>query len=200
MRTAIKLGLADHGQPVSAEEFESADFESGYKYEVIDGRLYVSPEANAPENWLETWLYKKLWKYADRRPEVINYVSNKSRIFVSSRKNLTVPEPDLAAFADYPIDQSIDTLDWETVSPVLVVEILYAGDPYKDLVRNVELFLQVPSIREYWILDGRRGADRLSLIVRRRRGGKWLKREFEHRDTYQTKLLPGFKLLIDPRR
>ena len=48
-----------------------------------------------------------------------------------------------------------DQVSWEDVSPILVAEVLYASDPYKDLVRNVELYLRVPSIREYWILDGR---------------------------------------------
>jgi Uma2 family endonuclease len=36
---------------------------------------------------------------------------------------------------------------------VLVGEVVWEDDPDKDLVRNVELYLQVPSIREYWVLD-----------------------------------------------
>ena len=43
MPVATSLGLADHGHPVTLGEFESAEFEEGYKYELIDGRLYVSP-------------------------------------------------------------------------------------------------------------------------------------------------------------
>jgi Uma2 family endonuclease len=91
-------------------------------------------------------------------------------------------------------------LDWEAVSPVLVAEVLFEADPFKDLVRNVELFLRVPSIREYWIVDARRGAARMNLIVRRRRGKKWAMREYGFRERYTTTLLPGFSLLIDPRR
>jgi len=200
MKTMLRFGLADHGRLVSAKKLEHADYESGYKYEIIDGRLYVSPEARTPENHLELWLFKKIWNYADLHPEVVNYVSNKARVFIPSRKRTTVPEPDLAAYSDWPVDRPIENLKWEDVSPILVAEVLYASDPYKDLVRNVELFLQVPSVREYWILDGRDSADEPILIVRRRRGRRWVKRVYYYRDKYTTKLLPGFKLVIDPRR
>ena len=45
-------------------------------------------------------------------------------------------------------------LRWEDVSPILVGEIL-SGDPEKDMVRNVELYLLVPTIKEYWLFDTR---------------------------------------------
>jgi Uma2 family endonuclease len=87
------------------------------------------------------------------------------------------------------------------VSPILVVEVLKNSDHYKDLVRNVDLYAQVPTIREYWILDGRDSADEPTLIVRRRRGKNWLRpREIAYGETYTTPLLPGFELVIDPRR
>ena len=200
MAGTLLLGLADHGQRVLLKELARAEYEPGYKYEIIEGRLYVSPEANAPENWIETWLYRKLWSYADRHPDVINYVSNKSRVFVPRSKLATIPEPDLAAYSDYPVDLPVDELKWEDVSPILVAEVLQASDPFKDLVRNVNLFLRVTSIREYWIIDARQSADRPSLIVRRRRGKKWAKREYGFREKYQTNLFPGFSLHIDPRR
>jgi hypothetical protein len=61
--------------------------------------------------------------------------------------------------------------------------------------------VQVPSIREYWILDAREGPNDPTLIVYRRRGAVWLKpRTFAYGETYTTSLLPRFKLLIDPRR
>src|SRR5947209_5076900 len=118
-----QFGLADHGKPVTGEELESATYEPGYKYEIIDGRLYVSPEANAPEHWIENWLLRKLWNYADRRPEVINYVVNKARVHVPRRKLATIPEPDLAAYADYPVDLPLSQLDWRATSPILVAEV-----------------------------------------------------------------------------
>jgi Uma2 family endonuclease len=69
------------------------------------------------------------------------------------------------------------------------------------LIRNVNLYLQVPSIQEYWILDGQDDPDKPSLLVYRRRGKQWQKpREIGYQETYTTPLLPGFKLVVDPRR
>jgi hypothetical protein len=77
---AFKIGPTDHGRPVTGEEFRSGDFEEGYKYEVIDGRLYVSYEPDPPEGLLEHWLMSKLDRYARTHPEVINFVYNKTRV------------------------------------------------------------------------------------------------------------------------
>jgi len=197
---AAKLGLADHGKPVRVREFESADFEEGYKYELIEGRLYVSPEARLPENQLEIWLLRKLWSYAEAHPEVINYVSNKARVIVPGTRRRTTPEPDLAAYSNVRLDAETGRVEWEDVSPILVAEVLFAADPYKDLVRNVALYLRVPSIREYWILDAQLSVVRPTLIVHRRHGARWVRREYAAGDTYTTKLLPAFSLLIDPNR
>jgi Uma2 family endonuclease len=197
---ATKLGLADHGKSVRVSEFESAEFEEGYKYELIEGRLYVSPQPHWSEVHLEAWLLRKLMAYVERRPDVLNDVINKSRVIVPGSRRRTAPEPDIAAYANAPLDEETGEVRWEDVTPLLVAEVLYASDPYKDLVRNVDLYLRVPSIREYWILDARLSALRPILIVRRRRGKRWVIREYDYGETYTTKLLPGFSLLIDPRR
>jgi hypothetical protein len=38
-QTGLVLGPADHGRILTAEEFESADYKPGYKYEIVHGRL-----------------------------------------------------------------------------------------------------------------------------------------------------------------
>ena len=96
MATAWKLGPADHGRPMNGVESPAGDFEPGYKYEVIDGRLYVSPQPDAPEHILERWLRRKVERYADDHPAVINFVAVKGRVFLPRSARLTVPEPDLA--------------------------------------------------------------------------------------------------------
>jgi Uma2 family endonuclease len=83
---------------------------------------------------------------------------------------------------------------------VLVVEVLVDSDPEKDLVRNVELYALVPSIREYWVIDGRVLAAQPTLIEHRRHGGRWVVREHVAGSTFMTRLLPGFSIVIDPLR
>ncbi len=200
MAVAISLGLADHGHPVTLEEFESAEFEEGYKYELIDGRLYVSPAANLPEDRIVFWLFRKLYEYMLHRPKAMKHLSQKARVFVPGRDEATCPEPDISAYRVFPIEMPLSEVKWQSVSPILVVEVLVDTDPHKDLVRNVELYLQVPSIREYWLLDARYSADEPTLIVHRRRGKRWVRREFHFGETYKTKPLPGFSLVVDPRK
>lgn len=196
----LKLGPADHGRPVSLDDFDAADFAPGVRYEIIDGRVYVSPLANFAENFLETWLLRKLLVYAEANPDVLNYVTPKSRVFVRHRKRATVPEPDITAYHDLDLSQSLRGVHWRDMNPVLVCEVLVEGDERKDLERNPDLYLAVPSIREYWVLDGRADPDEPALIQHRRHGKRWVVREYPYGSTFTTKLLPGFTLLIDPRK
>ena len=194
-----KIGPKDHGRPMSFEEFQAADYRPGHKYELIDGRLYVSPEANFPENWVDRWLFGKVLDYSRENPKIINFVTYRARVYVPGRAGITCPEPDLAAYHSFPLHRPIRKVRWQDVSPILVGEIL-TGDPEKDLVRNVELHLHVPSIREYWLLDESDDPEQPTLRVHRRQGKKWRIQDFACGETYTTSLLPGFQLLIDPRK
>jgi Uma2 family endonuclease len=196
----LKFGPADHGRPVTEEELEGAEYQEGYKYEIIDGGFYVSPVPNLPEAFLDDWLYDKLREYTRSHPQVANYLNDKARVFVPNQPELTVPEPDLAVYSEFPTSQFIRDLNWIDFSPLIVCEVFVDSDPEKDLVRNVELYWQVPSIKEYWILDGRENADEPLLIARRRYGSRWLIQEVPYGETYRTPTLPGFELLIDPRK
>jgi Uma2 family endonuclease len=200
MKTVLKLGPADHGRPLSWDDYITGEYQRGYQYELIDGKLYVSPEANLPQNFLERWLYLKIEKYIEKHPEVINYATNKGRVFVTEREEISAPEPDLVAYRNFPIEMPMEEVDWEDVFPLLVAEILGSDDPEKDLIRNVELYLEVPSIKEYWVIDGRDDASRPTLKVHRRHGRRWRVQDYEAGETYTTKLLPGFKLVLNPRR
>ena len=131
------LGSADHGKRVALEEFETAEFAEGFKYELIDGRLYVSPSANLPEDLNGVWLHEKLLLYKLRCLKVIDYLSQKARVFVHGRPEATCPEPDISAYRHFPFHLREKEFKWQVVSPLLVVEVLFDSDPKKDLVRNV---------------------------------------------------------------
>jgi Uma2 family endonuclease len=194
----LKISPADHGRRISLDEFDEAEFESGAKYEIIDGRIYVSTEPNPAENFLQNWLLMKLMLYSVQRQEVINYVAVQSRTFIHSHSKPTVPEPDLALYSNWPREKPLEKLHWRDLNPILVVEVLVEGDPYKDLERNRKLYLDSASIREYWILDGRENPNEPTLIQNRRHGKRWIIRSFPYGSTFTTKLLPGFSLVIDP--
>lgn len=198
MTTALKLGPADHGRQMTLEEFLAADCTEGSHYEIIDGKLYVSPLPNQPENSVEDWIFFKLKLFTREHPDTVNCATNKARVFVAGRPDLTAPEPDVAVYKNYPLDRRFTDLQWQDVSPVLVVEILSHEDPDKDLVRNRDLYFQVPSIKEHWLLDTRQSALEPTMRVFRRYGKQWRIHNLVAGGTYTTRLLPGFELVLDP--
>jgi Uma2 family endonuclease len=118
---------------------------------------------------------------------------------VPGRPATTAPEPDVAAYRDFPTGRPITKLRWQDVSPLVVIEILSQDTADKDLIRNINLYRQVPSIRESWIIDPRASADEPTLTVHRRRGQGWQRPiEVAAGETYTTRLLPGFVLVMDP--
>src|SRR5436305_2073609 len=107
MATVLRIGPADHGPPMTLDEFMAGDYEEGYHYELIDGKLYVSPRHEAPQGILEHWIYLALSFYGQEHPEVVNYVTPKARVFVPGRSAVTAPEPGVATYHDFPLGQSI---------------------------------------------------------------------------------------------
>jgi Uma2 family endonuclease len=200
--TRIKLTPKDHDREMNPDLFELSTGEEGYKYELIDGRVYVSPVPDMPTDSLEVWLFEKLYDYRMSHPEVIGYLSRKTRIFIPTRKKATRPEPDIGAYSVNPRTLPKLRRHWQYLSPFLVAEVVSKENADKDYVRNVELYAEVPTIMEYWVLDGVEDPDRPSLRVYRRRGKGWQKPiDVPFGGTYQTpRVLPGFTLVVDPDR
>jgi Uma2 family endonuclease len=200
MATVARIGPDDHGRPMSLDEFLAGDYEEGHQYELIDGELYVTPLPDPSQNIWDSWLFYKMYAYSVEHPAVISYVTNKARVFVPGRAGITIPEPDLAAYRNFPLDRPFREIRWQNVSPLVVGEIVSQDDPNKDWIRNVELYLQVPSIKEYWVIDARADPGHPTLTVHRRHGKQWRVLETAPGETYTTKLLPGFKLHLDLHR
>jgi Uma2 family endonuclease len=199
--TSRTIGPADHGRRISMKSFESAERCPGYKYELIDGKVYVSPEANFAEHKLEVWFRTVLQEYVFARPDVINFIATKGRVFLPNvGLGSTVPEPDVAVYANVPLHLPARQVQWQLVSPIMVAEVLVDGEFDKDLTRNPALYLRLPSIAEYWVLNGSIDPDEPSLIRHVRRGKRWAIQTHLFGSTITTKLFPGFSLVLDPRR
>jgi Uma2 family endonuclease len=200
MTTILKLGSADHGRAITPEEARTAHWQPGYRYEIIDGKIYVTPVPNLPHDRILRWILEAVNGYSARHSEIFNYVTTNGKVIVTDRQELTEPEPDLIAFRDFPLDLPMADVRWEDLTPVLVVEIISEDDPEKDLQRNVELYEEIPSTREYWIIDPRADADHPTLLVYRRRGQRWQKPIYvSFGETYTTRWLPDFSLRVAPR-
>jgi Uma2 family endonuclease len=196
----LRLTPAWAGRDISLEEFENADYQGGWRFELIDGRVEVHPTPNPPHDIMAVWMYDRLRNYRDAHPEVINYVTPGCRVFVPGRRLVTCPQPDLAAFQGFPLRWPRQVQSWQDINPILVVEVISPRYAHKDLVRNVALYQKAPSVREYWIFDPRDRSGRVTMRVYRKRGSRsWQKPiDVPFAGTYTTPLLPEFTLIVDP--
>jgi Uma2 family endonuclease len=182
------------------EEFQHAAAQEGFRYELINGKLEVAPAPDLPHDFLQGWLFESLSTYRRERPDIINYVSARARVFVPGRRATTAPEPDVAAYRDFPFHVPVAERRWQQISPILVAEVISPDTADKDLERNRVLYLEVSSVQEYWVFDQREDADSPTLTVFRRRGLRWQRPiTVSGGGTYTTRLLPDFTLVLNLR-
>src|SRR5262249_38967340 len=127
-----RYGPADHGRLMTLKQFETGRYREGFQYELIDGRLYVSTLPDPPYGIIELWVFFKLQAYWQSHRDVLQFVSNKTRVFVPRRRRATTPEPDVAAYGLFPLHLPFKRIRWQDVSPILVVEVLSESDANKD--------------------------------------------------------------------
>jgi Uma2 family endonuclease len=73
-QTTLRLGRADDGRLVSAEEFADADYDEPWGYERVDGRLVVmAPPGHGHQEASFPW-ENRLHVYCANHPEVVRYV------------------------------------------------------------------------------------------------------------------------------
>jgi Uma2 family endonuclease len=199
-RRRVRLTPEWAGRDLSLEEFEKANCQPGWRYELIDGRVEVFANPELPHDMVLEWILGRMFAYRDAHREVVNYVSGSCRVFIPGRRQATCPQPDLAAYRDYPYRLPREMRRWQVFNPILVVEVLSEDYRLKDLVRNVALYRQAPSLREYWVLDPQDAGDHPTLRVYGKRGDRSWQRPIDvpFGGTYTTPLLPGFTLVVDP--
>lgn len=192
-RRKRQLGPADEGRELTLIEFEASDFEPGFRYDLVDGRLEVNPEPNLSHDRPLVALQRLLEEYLAQHPGTFDYVSPRSRVFPGRRRRRGSVGPDLALFTGLQEDPD---QEWRDLAPSLVVEALSRGREKKDLVRNRRVYLQVPSIQEYWIVDPRRGRKHWTLrVLVRESDGEWSEQLVPRGGRYETPLFPG--LVVD---
>jgi Uma2 family endonuclease len=185
------LGPRDAGIPLTLDEFEAADFERGFRYELIHGVLVVSPAPLEEERDANEDLGRWLRNYQDYHPQ-------------GSALDLTLPEHDLTTKANV---RRCDRAMWTGLGrrprtrgpirrrdvPSIVVE--FPSSRPADQRRDYEekkIEYRDLGVQEYWIID----RFRRTMTVYRWRGKRWVKVVVRESETYQTPLLPGFELSL----
>ena len=188
----LELGPEDDGRPMTHDQFLRADPQDGYRYELVGGRLAVTPAPNLPHWRIQIYLQELLTEYRRANPDRIAALGSDARVLLRAMGGPCDVEPDLAVFSTLPEDSNAT---WAEMAPFLVVEVLSQGTRRKDLVRNRELYWRVASIEEYWIVDPHPDPYQPSLIALRRGPDSWLETGAGPGEVYRTDLLPG--LVVD---
>ena len=185
----IRVSLADHGRRMTLEEFEEADFEEGYRYELAKGVLEVTLVPGEPHGLIVHMLYKLFTRYEDAHPGMIHRFGGASEFRLCLPAMVSGRNPDLAvALRNMPPDDS------GMRPPSLAIEVVTDGDEARtrDYVTKREEYLAY-GLREYWIVD----RFEKKVTVLHRRGDTWAEHVFVEGQTATGLVLPGFAVAVD---
>ncbi|HQU42337.1 MAG TPA: Uma2 family endonuclease [Pirellulales bacterium] len=184
-------GPRDAGSILTLDEFEEADFELGYRYELIHGVLVVTPPPLEEERDANEQLGHWLRTYQESHPQ-------------GKALDLTLPEQNVRTTGQ---NRRCDRVIWAGLgrrprsrgpvgrrdAPTIVVEFpsSRAADRRRDYEEKKAEYRDI-GVREYWIVD----RFRRTLTVHHRRGPRWSKRVIGEAETYRTPVLPGFELSL----
>jgi len=188
-QTVTKVGPKDHGRRMSLAEFDKAQAQEGYRYELSRGVIVVS---DIPD------VRHLLQLYAVRRQFSAYDLSNPGRIYAvtsAGESKLLIAgmeserHPDLSVYRDTPPEEDY----WSVWVPDIVLEVVSAVSEQCDRTEKPEEYLRF-GVKEYWIVDG----EKREVVVLRRAAGDWKERLLRPPDVYRTHLLPGFEFVCAP--
>jgi hypothetical protein len=191
LKTAIKIGPADHGRAMSLVDFDHAEVQEGYLYELGRGVIVVSdvPKRRHLGQVLE--IRKQLGAYQLANPNRIYAICSGSECKLLISRYESERHPDLAVYKTLPPEEGEDF--WSTWIPELVIEVVSPGSELRDYQEKREEYLAF-GVHEYWIVD----ADKEEILVLRRVGGRWRERIVRSPEIYQPGVLPGFQFACEP--
>lgn len=189
--TTRPLGPPDAGIPMTLDEFDEAEYEKGYRYELIHGVLVVTPPPAEGERDANEDLGRWLRNYQDDHEH-------------GECLDLTLPEHNIRT-GDH--NRRADRAIWVGLGrtprtrgrydrrdmPAIVVE--FASSRPADQRRDYDekkIEYRDAGVKEYWIFD----RFRRTLTVYYWRGKRWTKKTISAKEDYATPLLPGFELSV----
>lgn len=185
-KIAIKITPADHGKRMSLDDFDQAEVQEGYLYELSRGVITVSDVPNLQHGDQVDFIRQSLAEYRAKKLVTIAKIFGGSECKILLSELQSERHPDIAIYKSPPED--LEDL-WAFWVPDIAIEVVSAESAHRDYVEKREEYLLF-GIREYWIVD----AAKHEMLVLKRRGGKWTERVVKPPEVYESKLLPGFVL------
>jgi Uma2 family endonuclease len=179
----LRIGPRSAGLLLSLAEFDRALWQKGWRYELINGVLVVSPTPSRQERGPNEALGQLLLNYKENHPR-------------GAALDATLPEEDIESNQNR---RRLDRAIWaglgrdpdEGEAPTIAVEFVSKGkvSQERDYVAKRAEFREI-GVSEYWVID----RFRRTLTVYRFATDKEDELLIPEGQTYETPLLPGFVL------
>jgi Uma2 family endonuclease len=184
-RTVISVGPQDNGRHMSLEDFDLAEAQEGYTYELSRGVVVVSDIPGRPHLAQVNATRRQFAAYDLAHSGRIDTIASGAECKLLLPSFESERHPDLAIYKNPPLsDEDL----WATWIADILIEIVSAGSEYRDYVEKREEYWKF-GVREYWIID----AYRRELLALRRGKSDWIEHHVRPPKLYKTRLLPGFE-------
>jgi Uma2 family endonuclease len=184
-RVAIKLGPGDHGKRMSLADFDHADVQEGYLYELSRGVITVSDVPHPRHLAQVDIIREQFYTYRTAHPGRIYRIAAGSECKILLAELESERHPDLVIYKSPP--PGAEEI-WSTWIPDIVIEVVSPGSEHRDYTEKREEYLAF-GVQEYWIFN----ADQQEMLVLRRVRGRWSPRTLRPPKVCRTRLLPGLQ-------
>jgi len=184
---SVIIGPADHGRRMTLEEFDRAEGEPGFVYELDKGVIDVMQVPN-PRHLQQVFeIRRQLGRWHERNPHRIHLVAGGGECKLLLADIESERHPDLAVYRTPPPSAGSDV--WGLWIPTVVIEIVSPDSRRRDYDDKRDEYFRF-GVVEYWIVD----ADRSEMTVLRRERGKFTETLARPPQPFSTPHLPGFEL------
>jgi hypothetical protein len=190
-KTAIKIGPADDGRRMSLDDFELADEQGGYIYELSRGIVTVSDVPNRLHLFLVAGIRNFLQAYMAIHAGRIQIIAagHECKLLIGDFESER--HPDLALYLT-PAPEIDDETLWTVWVPEIVIEVVSPSSRKRDYEEKPAEYMRI-GVKEYWIVD----ADLRVMVVMRRTRGRWSETTVKPPAIYRPRLLPGLEFSIE---
>jgi Uma2 family endonuclease len=181
----LRLGPRSAGLLLTPKEFDRASGIQGWRYELINGVLVVSPTPSRKERHPNELLGHWLWSYREQHPQGSALDMTLQEEEIETRQGQDRRRVDRAIWAGLGRDPE------EGEVPTIVAEFVSAGKVNQErdyIVKRAE-YREI-GVRQYWVID----RFKRTLTVYTFGGEQDEERVIAEGMTFETPLLPGFVL------
>jgi Uma2 family endonuclease len=181
----LRLGPRSAGLLLTPKEFDRATGIKGWRYELINGVLVVSPTPSRKERHPNEFLGHWLWSYREQHPQGSALDMTLQEEEIETRQGQDRRRVDRAIWAGLGRDPE------EGEVPTIVAEFVSTGKVNQErdyIVKRAE-YREI-GVRQYWVID----RFKRTLTVYTFGGEQDEERVIAEGSTFETPLLPGFVL------